>query len=193
MTAEDDEGTSAVVTPGATTSYTLTARNAAGRVAATATVFVGAASVTPTLVSLQVSPPGVTLAPLPWQEPNHEAPQPLKPAELDPRETLLPGQHSLHDRLEPGPALAELGLDLLGVADVPFGEFIELCHVPALDGINDTYTLALTTYALEMAKSLLKKAGLDSLKFDLSVAETAWTGATDAARLRSLWSALRLS
>ncbi|MBI2717277.1 MAG: ABC transporter substrate-binding protein [Rhizobiales bacterium] len=38
-------------------------------------------------------------------------------------------------------------------------------------------------YNPEMAKSLLKKAGLDSLKVDLSVAETAWTGATDAALL----------
>lgn len=38
-------------------------------------------------------------------------------------------------------------------------------------------------YDPEMAKSLLKKAGLDSLKVDLSVAETAWTGCTDAALL----------
>ncbi len=39
------------------------------------------------------------------------------------------------------------------------------------------------SYDPEMAKSLLKKAGLDSLKFDLSVAEAAFTGATDSALL----------
>ena len=38
-------------------------------------------------------------------------------------------------------------------------------------------------YDPEMAKSLLKKAGLDSLKFDLSVADAAFTGAIDAALL----------
>ena len=38
-------------------------------------------------------------------------------------------------------------------------------------------------YDPAMAKSLLKKAGLDSLKFDLSVAEAAFTGATDSALL----------
>jgi peptide/nickel transport system substrate-binding protein len=38
-------------------------------------------------------------------------------------------------------------------------------------------------YDPEMAKSLLKKAGLESLKFDLSVAEAAFTGATDSALL----------
>ena len=38
-------------------------------------------------------------------------------------------------------------------------------------------------YDPDMAKSLLKKAGLTSLKFDLSVAEGAWTGCTDAALL----------
>ncbi|MFT3989228.1 ABC transporter substrate-binding protein [Aestuariivirga sp.] len=36
-------------------------------------------------------------------------------------------------------------------------------------------------YDPAMAKSLLKKAGLDSLKIDVSVAETAFTGATDTA------------
>lgn len=38
-------------------------------------------------------------------------------------------------------------------------------------------------YDPEMAKSLLKKAGLETLKIDLSVAEAAFTGATDAALL----------
>jgi peptide/nickel transport system substrate-binding protein len=38
-------------------------------------------------------------------------------------------------------------------------------------------------YNPEMAKSLLKKAGLDTLAFDLSVAESAFTGAIDAALL----------
>lgn len=38
-------------------------------------------------------------------------------------------------------------------------------------------------YDPEMAKSLLKKAGIDSLKFDLSVADAAFTGAIDAALL----------
>ena len=38
-------------------------------------------------------------------------------------------------------------------------------------------------YNPDMAKSLLKKAGLNGLKFDLSVAEGAWTGCTDAALL----------
>jgi peptide/nickel transport system substrate-binding protein len=39
------------------------------------------------------------------------------------------------------------------------------------------------TYDPEMAKSLLKKAGLDNLAFDLSVADAAFTGAIDAAVL----------
>ena len=38
-------------------------------------------------------------------------------------------------------------------------------------------------YDPEMAKSLLKKAGMESLKIDLSVAEAAFTGATDTAVL----------
>ena len=38
-------------------------------------------------------------------------------------------------------------------------------------------------YDPDMAKSLLKKAGLESLKFDLSVADAAFTGAIDAALL----------
>ncbi len=38
-------------------------------------------------------------------------------------------------------------------------------------------------YDPEMAKSLLKKVGLESLKFDLSVADAAFTGATDSALL----------
>lgn len=38
-------------------------------------------------------------------------------------------------------------------------------------------------YDPEMAKSLLKKAGLETLKIDLSVAEAAFTGATDSAIL----------
>ena len=38
-------------------------------------------------------------------------------------------------------------------------------------------------YDPEMAKSLLKKAGLESLAFDLSVADAAFTGAVDSALL----------
>jgi peptide/nickel transport system substrate-binding protein len=38
-------------------------------------------------------------------------------------------------------------------------------------------------YDPEMAKSLLKKAGIESLKFDLSVSDAAFTGAVDSALL----------